>query len=374
MIATSTLTPNGRMLRRRYPEFLVPLLLSACSGADSTPPQEQVQARVDYGAVGVLTVGDTVRLRLYDAPSNEVFATAWSSSDPSVASVGSSGLVTGVRNGTATVRLSAGKRAASVLVTVNGTLHKEGITASESWTVANGPHVVDSLITVGAASGVVLTVGPGVTVFLKKPGAGLDFGVGGAATLIADGSSAPIVFRALSDTASPGTWRNLTFRGAGQSTLINVTLRSCGRTTEGSDGVNGPPSSGCVLLLQPPLVAAAPSILIDNVTVAEGRNAAIVLEGRSRFAAGSKRLSVASMRGHVATLRAGGGGDFPLGGTFTNIDSNEVRLSADTLSASATWANAGFDWHSMRSRATATAASSSSETSPGAGQPRCSAR
>ncbi len=319
--------------------------LAACGGDKATPPSEVLQARIDYGPVGSLAIGDTARPRLYDASSHEVFATAWSSSDPSIASVGITGLVTGVRKGSATIRLSAAGGSASVQVVVGGTLHTGAIRASESWTVDNGPHVVDSLITVGASGGATLTVGPGVSVYFKKPGAALAFGEGGSGTLIADGSAAPIVFRAWSDTAAEGTWRGLRFHGAGRSVLKNVTLRACGRTSEEPSGVNGPPSSGCILLLNQVIEPDAPELLLDDVRVIDGKNAAIVLEGMSRLSDGSRLLTVQSMRGFVGKLRAGLVGLFPVGGTFSDIDVNELQVSEDTLATSAEWPNQGFAYH-----------------------------
>src|SRR3989449_846487 len=61
------------------------------------------------------------------------------------------------------------------------------------------------------------------------------------------------------------------------------------------------------------------------------------------FAVGSSGLSVRNMRGHIATLPAAAAGAFPLGGTFAANDTNEVRLTGDTLRDSTAWA-AAIPW------------------------------
>ncbi len=315
-------------------------LLASCEAPSgpSTPPPSPLHVKINYGDFTTVVVRDTARAALLTADSLggvPVSATSWRSDDPAIATIDGSGLITGVRRGSTTIRGSAGERRGSTQVVVAGTVHHLNVTASETWSAADGPHVVDTLIRVGGPSSPVLTIGAGTTVYFK-PDAGLDVGTGGSGTLVANGTVGAIVLRGYRSDAPPGSWVGLHFHGGGQSELVGVTVRSCGRTF---DGV-----AGCLVLRHPFFGAAPPVLLVDNVTVEHGYGVALLLEHKSRLATGSARLSVRDMRGYVAQIAASAASAFPAGGSFTNNDQNEVRLRSDSILTSSTWGNLGFAW------------------------------
>jgi hypothetical protein len=167
-------------------------------------------------------------------------------------------------------------------------------------------------------------------------GAGLTFGATGAAALVAAGTAAaPITMRGASATPTPGSWIGLTFRGSTQSELRHVTMSGCG-----GPRVDDQPSA-CVVVGQRSPAAAEPTLLVQNVTVRDGVLAAMILQWKSRFAAGSTALSVQNVLGHVATIPAAAAANFPIGGSYSGNTANELRITEDTIRESTTWANAG---------------------------------
>lgn len=312
------------------------LVLASCGGpSDPTPPPPPpLRVAIAYGEFAGVVPGDTARATLLagDVP---VSASAWRSDDPAVAVIDASGLVTGVRRGTTTIRGSSGDRTGSAPVAVVGTLHHFPVTASETWAASDGPHVVDTLVRVGGPNRPVLTIGAGTTVLFKQ-GTGLDIGAGESGTFVANGTAGVIVLRGYRNDAPPGSWVGLRFQGGGQSELVGVSVRSCGLSFDGL--------AGCLALRHPTFGAEPPVLLVDNVTVEHGAGVGLFLEYQSRLAAGSARLSVRDMRGYIAQITASAAATFPAGGSFANNDQNEVRLRGDSIRTSATWANHGFAW------------------------------
>ena len=92
-------------------------LLSACTQAE----QEVLVERVTINQTeAVLTIGETLQLQASVSPSQATqFEIAWSSSNQAVASVNSSGLVTALGEGTATVSATAGGKKAECKVVVD---------------------------------------------------------------------------------------------------------------------------------------------------------------------------------------------------------------------------------------------------------------
>jgi len=303
---------------------------------------DQVQVQLTP-ALSSLLVDDTVRASLVGRDQfGRAYPTGpvtWRATDSAVATITGEGLVRGRSHGSTEIVGTAGGRSASSPLTIAGTLHREPITASEAWTAAAAPHVVDGRVAVGSPAGVTLTIEPGATV-LMRVSSGLDFGLGGPGTLIADGTAAPIILRGPTDVGSH--WAGLTFRGPGQAELRHVTVRACGGTSV--------MPLACVTLRDSGSVPA-PTILMDDVAIRDGDGAGVFMEGRARFAAGSQRLSVQSMLGVVATIPMSAAGGFPLGGSIIGNGTNEIwlrdtlHIAADTLAVSTTWGNAGVPWH-----------------------------
>jgi alpha-amylase len=105
-------------------DFTVPFARIGAAGGSTNVPVTSVAVSGSGVSSGklALNTGDTSTLSATVSPSNATDASvSWSSSDSSVASVDSSGKVTGVKAGTATVTASAGGKSASVAVTVTDT-------------------------------------------------------------------------------------------------------------------------------------------------------------------------------------------------------------------------------------------------------------
>ena len=216
-------------------------------------------------------------------------------------------------------------------------IHDTTITQDQTWSLADSPHLVRGWVTV--TNGAALMIEAGATVLFDSQ-AKLTFG-GGAGTgkLVALGSAAaPIMMRSLQEGAGPGSWIGLRFRSNTASALHHVNVSGCGGSVQ-NDSI--PPA--CLALGNPFLAHERPTLLLDHVTVDEARAGAVALWSESGFAEGSSVLSVRNMKGYVARMRAREAARFPLGGTFTGNDTNEVRLGADTVPESLTLTN-GVPW------------------------------
>jgi hypothetical protein len=217
------------------------------------------------------------------------------------------------------------------------TIHDLPITRDQTWSRADSPHLVRGRLSIWG--GVTLTIEAGATV-LFDPMSGLSFGrPGGTGTLRALGSaSAPITMRRRDGGSGASKWVGLTFRSNTTSELHYVNLNGCG----GAALTDSIPAA-CLALGNPLVPAESPTVLIDHVTVEGGRGGAVTLWNQSRFGDGSSVLSVHDMNGYVAQLRTREAARFPLGGTFTGNDTNEVRLTADTVGDSLTLVS-GVPW------------------------------
>ena len=317
------------------PTFAVTVVLTSlfvsCSEMESAPHLARLEVRLS--PVGPALARDTVRARLvgldqFEAPY-PIGPVTWGVLDSAIATIDGTGLVRTLVIGSTTIVGRADGLSASLALTVAGTRHEGTIGSSELWTAGASPHVIVGRVTVGAVGGVVLTVETGATVAFE-PHAALEVGSSGPATLNVPGPGATTFTGRL---ATPGSWFGLSFLGSGQSTLRNVTLRHCGEAQVWT---------GCVVLRDS--AGAAPTLLIDNVTVRDSRNGAVYLEGNARFAPGSRQLSVLDVRGHVATLRARAAASFPLGGLISGVDTAEIRVFGDTVAESGSWGPIGARW------------------------------
>jgi hypothetical protein len=315
-------------------------LALACGDSSTEPPSlHSIDLVLPDSALPFL-VNDTIQLAVVGKdqagaayPAGPV---TWRSRNAVVAGVDSLGVTVGKSLGTATIVATVGPFSDSVTIDVAGTRHRWPVVANETWTLAGSPHVVNGRLPVGGPAGATLTIEAGVTVRFVGT-SGLTFGLSAAGALLAQGTAAaPITLRDTAATAIPGAWIGLTFFGSNLSELHYVTARGCGRARADGEPV------GC-LVVGHRFVGPYPTLLVDNVTVQDAAGGALILQGKSRFAAGSSGLSVRNMRGHIATLPAAVASAFPLGGAFAANDTNEVRLTGDTLRESTAWA-AAIPW------------------------------
>jgi len=99
---------------------LSPAILTSCGGESSKEtPHVNVSSVSISKASAELSVGQTLQLSATVSPSNATSKTvAWSSSNAGIASVSNTGLVTALKEGTATITASAGGKSATCQVTV----------------------------------------------------------------------------------------------------------------------------------------------------------------------------------------------------------------------------------------------------------------
>lgn len=218
------------------------------------------------------------------------------------------------------------------------TVHATPVQSNETWTRSGSPHIVQGQVFI--SGGATLTIEAGATVLFDSLSE-LVFGrtLIGTGTLRALGTAAdPISFRSRITTAAPGYWAAIALRSNTTSELRYVDVSGCG-TTFFLDSL----PSGCIILGNPLLPTENPSLVVDHLTVHDAKGGAVILSNHSHFAPSSAVLTVSNMRGYVAKMPAGAASAFPGGGTFVGNDSNEVRLTVDTLRDSVTWPS-GIPW------------------------------
>jgi len=246
---------------------------------------------------------------------------------PAIANFRSAGgVIWAISNGTAIFEASLGGATAQIAVNVRGTFHKNFlIDRSETWSVADTPHVVTTFLTVGALQAnspeVVLTIEPGATVRFRT-GRGIGFADYSAASVrIADG--APVIMEADTVPGRAGSWGGILFQGGGTSELRNLTMRHCGGGT-----------SACLT------IAGGQKVLLDSVTLSDAHNGLVV--GASTITPGSKNLSIERLNGFVAQVSASMFADLPRGGDFTDNAANELVITQGSIRQSATWSDIGI--------------------------------
>jgi hypothetical protein len=263
-------------------------------------------------------------------PLNDV---TWDSQNPLVATVNASGHLLSASRGPVGITATANGLSDTAILVVAGTLHTRPITASESWSLAASPHFVRGRIAVGAPAGVVLTFEQGIAIKLSWD-AGLDFGVAGPARLVADGGTTGITLFPVGGVGM--FWAGLTFQGPGQSALRNVKMWGCG-------GLIYQTQRACLVLND--AGGGPPTLLVDSVAIYNSVTSAVSLEGRARFAAGSRKLSVYNIDGSVATMPLAAAPTFPVGGEIDGNRDNTIHLSGDTILESITLPKVGAGWY-----------------------------
>src|SRR5690349_9414752 len=221
------------------------------------------------------------------------------------------------------------------------TIHIQPVVSDETWTRAASPHIVRGRLVISHDA--TLTIEAGATVLFDTRSL-LSVGQASSGTLRALGTaSQPIEMRSLDSAGGPGSWIRLALRSNTVSEMHYVELSGCGdRGDQFSPFYLDSFPASCIALGNP-FLSENPTLLIDHVTIRDGRGGAVVLSNESHLAAGSTDLSVLNMRGYVASMRARESATFPLGGRFAGNDSNEVRLTLDTLRDSVTW-RGGVPW------------------------------
>ncbi|MFO7894444.1 MAG: Ig-like domain-containing protein, partial [Longimicrobiales bacterium] len=193
-------------------------------------------------ATGEMVLGDTLQLQATATDSNGVeipgYGMSWSTSDGTVATVDSNGVVTGAGVGTAAITASGGGVSETSDVTVDvytaetctdpgATEHSTDVTTAETWSLAASPHRVTGSLSVQSGGSVTIEAG---AVVCFDDGVQVDFAGG---RLAANGTAAEPVALIATDAGSP--WTGLRFSGtpADTSRLTNVRVVDA-RSTAGA--------------------------------------------------------------------------------------------------------------------------------------------
>jgi hypothetical protein len=310
------------------------LVLAGCPGEPEPKPPQLDKVSVTC-APTTLEAGQSAQCSASASDQNgqpfTVSSYTWSSGDDTLAHVDTSGKVATVvvSSGTVAIRASASSgdttrqgEAALSVTPKPPTLHSTSISSSETWRVADNPHLVSSPLTVDGAATLTLEAG---LVVRFAPGAELRVVRG---TLLAPGTAqAPILLQA-QNGATRGSWSGLVLSSPDSaSTLAHVTMTGCG----------GAQSAGACLVIRD---GAAP--VLQDVSVRDSASAGVLVAGEdSSFGTGSARLSVSGSTGPAVRLEANQAGTFPTGGSFTGNVPNGVELTGSAVSRTQTWPNPG---------------------------------
>lgn len=232
-----------KRLSRFLPALILSSMLVACSDNDPVDPgpdpepdpgDPEVSAVVVSPEEAEIEIGETVSLTAEVEGDDGVSeAVTWTSSDADIADVSSSGVVTGVAEGTATIRATSDADTdvfGEADVTVNpppvGAECGEGQELSDDittdTTLPRGCHRVTDNITVSAA----LTVQPGAFLeFVERSG----FRIADGGSLLAVGTAEdPITFTSVS--REPNDWAGIGIFATTESVLDHVVIENAGRT------------------------------------------------------------------------------------------------------------------------------------------------
>jgi hypothetical protein len=310
--------------------------LSACENPlDTTPRLESIEV----SGANTLMVNQTVQLHAQgrDQHGESFFAgdATWSSSDNSKATVSQTGVVTGHQSGgPVTITATAGGKTGTIQITVAGSLHaNRTITSSETWTAANGPHVVQGEVTVDAAGSPTLTIAAGAEVRFQSNGR-LNVGWNHGGTLVVAGTAAaPVLLTSAAATPAAGQWRGLNFTSvaSSSSSLTHTTLQYCGG--------GGSSTSACITLN-----GQGVSAVMNDVTVRHSGGHGIYLLDQSSFGAGSANLHVRNTALHVVVIHPNRVATIPAGGSFTDNAANAVRVYGGYVLQSQSWPNLGIPY------------------------------
>jgi len=241
--------------------------------------------------------------------------------------------------------------------TANAVTYVSGtISTDTTWTLANSPYVVNSTVTV--ATGVTLTIQPGVVV--KFASAGISLNISG--TLSADGTPGqPIVFTSLRDdtyggdtngngnanSPAPGDWGRLYFASSSTNSLLdNVIVRYGGTTgyaaeiytltsslTISSSTVENSGGDGIYVYSGSPAITG--NVIRNN------NSDGIYLSNSSGTTITGNTISGNANYAIYITSSALNSTSGISGNTITGNSNNGIMLAGGTLSASATLGEAG---------------------------------
>jgi len=330
-------------MRRIVPIVLGVLLaaLVAACGAPTAPPASVTGVTVTPEAATV-EVGDTVALSATVQPAGVSQSVTWTSDTPSVATVATNGVVSGVSVGTAQITATSNAdttKSASATVTVvaedddpvsvdcdAATPLSDDITSATTLSLAC--YLVTTDVTVSAA----LTLPPGAVLEFETS-SGLRVADGGS--LRAEGTAVnPITFRSRSGDSND--WRGVgIFTSSADNALDHVIIENAGRTWTAINGRNA-----TNLYLGPVGRASITNSTFrtagnDGVGVyAESRASEFLAFANNRFD-GNERAAMRVTSHQLGQIGSGNEFDFE---DNARPGAKHIRVASDgDLRASATW-------------------------------------
>jgi hypothetical protein len=235
-----------------------------------------------------------------------------------------------------------------------GTHHGGIVSAPETWSAADNPHVVDRDLFVESF----LRLAPGVRV-LVSPGATVRVGTAAAAGLVAEGTQDSAI--TMTSLPGAGPWGGLVFRrravadscrlrrcviergGATDNSEVRSTKREIRSETSGVRSPHFPLLPSHLPVDGLPLVTAEScAVTITDCRLRQGAAAAIALSG-----CGFARFSGSTIQGCAGIpvrVEADWAGTVGTDNTFQGNGRNGIEVPGGTVSRSATWPNPGVPW------------------------------
>jgi uncharacterized protein YjdB len=204
--ATLTLQANAANLQTGTYNATVTIRSTLSGVAEKTVNVTLTVAQIPIATLTVtpasasVQVGSTVQLSAIARDANNNVLTgrpvAWTSSNTAIATVSTSGLVTGVAEGQVTVTATSEGKSAAATITVTrpATLVGGIINTNTTWTQANSPYHLTSTVQIG--EGVTITVEPGAVINGANGSSSFGIEVFGA-------------FRVIGSASNPVQMRNL---------------------------------------------------------------------------------------------------------------------------------------------------------------------
>ncbi|MFL5352437.1 Ig-like domain-containing protein [Archangium sp.] len=270
----------------------------------------------------------------------------WTSSNESVATVGSTGKVTTFTAGPATLRASATadgvtqQGQASLTVTAEQpTLHSSPITANETWRETENPHVVQGALEVGNASAApTLTLSAGTMVRFKS-GASLRVGQTNPGGLSVDGTAAaPVLLTADSASPQPGHWQgvHIVYYASSPSHISHATIEYAGAVASGLEGTGN-------LNLYGEFVDLGPGTRLDHVVVRKSSQQGLYLGDGGNIGSGSTGLVVRENGGYAISANANFIGTIPAD-TAVSVNARDAVEALPNMYDPQTWPNLGIPY------------------------------
>jgi hypothetical protein len=271
----------------------------------------------------------------------------WTSSNEAVATVDPTGKVTTRTTGTTSLRASATtdgitqQGQASLTVTeAQPTVHATAITASETWTEAGNPHVVQGALEVGGANSPTLTLSAG-TVVRFGSNARLRIGETEPGGLIVDGTAAsPVLLTADSATPQPGHWQgvHLTHHSTSPSRISHATIEYAGA---GGDVFVGTGN----LNLYGWFSQVGPGAVLKNVVARKSSGPGFYLGAGGNIGSGSTGLSSRDNGGYAIAAAPNMIGGIPTDTTVSGNARDAVGIVLSfSLQEAQTWPNLGIPY------------------------------